>query len=307
MNSISGKIVVRESGLGIPNLVVVAYDVDPSSEATEEVAPGSAGPHPAIVALHGPGSLADRIGSAITDEDGAFELTYADDAFKVGDAHERRPDILLMVLAPEDAVAAPDSGVLFTSRTVREDAGRTEQFVIRLPTQQLELAGVLSPPRPFRLPEALADPGSTTEARRSPSAGATPVVFLSYASADRARVIPIVRALEKAGVEVWIDVSDIPGGANYGLEIAQRIKDCAALVIACSAQALASRNVRQEIQLAWKYQRPYLPLCLEATTFPPEIEYWLEGSQWVEILDRPEEEWLSDVLRALGQLPAFLR
>ena len=126
-------------------------------------------------------------------------------------------------------------------------------------------------------------------------------VFLSYASADLERALSLARALERAGARVWLDRSGIPGGVSYGPEIAAAIKTSGALVLCCSAAAFASRNVRQEVTLAWKHERPILPLLLEPAQLPEELEYWLEGSQWIELLDRPDENWLPEVLRALGR------
>lgn len=100
-----------------------------------------------------------------------------------------------------------------------------------------------------------------------------PYVFVSYASADRARIEPLVAALTRAGISVWLDQSAIEGGANYAMEIAEGIERCAALMLMCSAASFASRNVRQEIALGWKYERPYVPLLLEPVTIPKEIEY----------------------------------
>ncbi len=77
--------------------------------------------------------------------------------------------------------------------------------------------------------------------------GGPPYVFVSYASADRDRVLPIVAALRRASVPVWIDQSGIPGGANYGAETNDGIKGATALVLLCIPASLASRNVRQEI------------------------------------------------------------
>lgn len=88
---------------------------------------------------------------------------------------------------------------------------------------------------------------------------------------------------------------------NYGVEIVQSIRNCAVLLIACTATAMASRNVKQEIQLAWKYQRPYLPLLLEPVAFPDEVEYWLEGCQWIEIAAHAEAAWLPQALDALAR------
>ncbi len=54
-----------------------------------------------------------------------------------------------------------------------------------------------------------------------------------------------------------------------------------------SAASMRSGNVKQEIQLAWHYRRPYLPLLLDESirgSYPGQIQYWLEGCQWIEVL-----------------------
>lgn len=132
-------------------------------------------------------------------------------------------------------------------------------------------------------------------------------VFVSYASLDVDRVLPIASELEAHGVTVWRDGDRILGGDNYGQAIVDGIEHCKALMLMCSAASMRSRNVKQEIQLAWHYQRPYLPLLLDDTigrTYPKQVQYWLEGCQWIEVLDRPAGEWLPAVLRALERVQA---
>ncbi|HUZ84265.1 MAG TPA: AAA family ATPase, partial [Gaiellales bacterium] len=126
-----------------------------------------------------------------------------------------------------------------------------------------------------------------------------PYVFVSYASADRDRVLPLVERLEAVGVAVWIDRDGIHGGENYARVISDAIKDAAALVLMASPASLASRNVRQELALGWRYERPYLPLLLDPIEIPDDLAYWLEGSQWIELLDHPADRWLADVAQAL--------
>lgn len=135
MNSISGKIVLKESGLGIPDLLVVVYDVDPGTRP-EEIIGGA------------PDIAADRLGAVITDQTGGFELTYEDDAFRIRNPDERRPDLFLMVFAPEEAGTDLISRLLFTSLMVRQNAGRTEQYLIQLTAEQLEKAGIPLPTTP---------------------------------------------------------------------------------------------------------------------------------------------------------------
>lgn len=127
-------------------------------------------------------------------------------------------------------------------------------------------------------------------------------VFLSYASKDREQVLRIAELLRAEGVAIWVDRHAIMGGTAWGTEIAQGIAGCKALALFSSEAALQSRNVKQEVQLAWKYQRPYLPLLLDRTPIPPQMEYFLEGWQWIDVLDQPPEVWMPQVLRALDRL-----
>jgi hypothetical protein len=127
-------------------------------------------------------------------------------------------------------------------------------------------------------------------------------VFLSYASADRERALHVADALQAAGVPSWLDQQAIAGGSSWGSEIVEGIKGCAALLILCSNAAMQSRNVKQEIQLAWRFERAYVPVLLEPVEFPEHVLYFLEGWQWVEILDQPQQVWLPVLLKALARL-----
>lgn len=127
-------------------------------------------------------------------------------------------------------------------------------------------------------------------------------VFISYSRRDVAEVQRIARHLESTGVSVWVDTDEIEGGTNYGLKISRGIQDCKVLMLMCSNASMQSRNVKQEIQLAWRYERPYVPLLLESINFPEQIEYWLEGWQWIEVLGASPEKWLPKVVQSLGHL-----
>lgn len=140
-------------------------------------------------------------------------------------------------------------------------------------------------------------------AHRSDNVAANGVdLFISYSSLDAGRVLFIANQLQQAGISVWIDRNKIPGGAVYGPEIVRGIKQCRMFALMCSDAAVRSRNVNQEVLLAWKYQKPCLPLLLAPISFPEQIEYWVEGRQWVEILEHPPEMWLQRVQQTLKLL-----
>lgn len=103
--------------------------------------------------------------------------------------------------------------------------------------------------------------------------------------------------LQELGIHVSVDRHGIAAGSAWSSEIVQSIRGCAALLIACTPSAIESRNVRQEIQLAWKYNRPYVPLILEPTDYPPDVEYQLEGCPRVDLLDHGAETWTPPLLQ----------
>lgn len=131
-----------------------------------------------------------------------------------------------------------------------------------------------------------------------------PEVFISYSSRDRSAILGIRNRLESAGVTTWIDTSFIDGGQNYGPAIGEGIRSCRVLLLCCSASSMRSRNVGQEIALAWRYDRQILPLLIDDTVliaggFPEQLEYWLEGHQWIEALPPSSDRWFPQLLRSL--------
>jgi len=135
-----------------------------------------------------------------------------------------------------------------------------------------------------------------------PESATRPYAFLSYASADRERALGIADLLEQHQTAVWIDRRSIAGDASWSAEIVRGVRGCTAFVVLCSPASMASENVQQEIQLAWESKRRILPLLLQPMEMPETIAYALAGRQWVELLDRPQQQWLPDALRALTGL-----
>ena len=124
-------------------------------------------------------------------------------------------------------------------------------------------------------------------------------VFISYASADRGRVLAVADRLAAAGVSVWVDRQRIEGATRWTEEIVNGIEACKVLILVCSDASMRSWAVKQELQLAGECQKALLPLILEPSRFPAQMRFFLAGWQWIEVLDRPEEQWLPEVMRSL--------
>jgi len=133
VNTISGRVILKESGVGIPNLLVALF----SAVATIPAPPGA----PPSIGVFQPNV---RLGSVLTGDDGSFTLTYEDASFQSG-AQSNRPSVQLEVLAPEEPGISPDALLLYSSVIVRQHAGAMEQYIIRLTTAQLQKAGITLP------------------------------------------------------------------------------------------------------------------------------------------------------------------
>jgi len=135
MNKVTGKVILHETGVGIPNLVVTVYDVDSDTLPREAIQSKQASLVNFWEQLQG-----DRLGSVLTDQDGAFVLEYEDKEVK-----EERPDLLLFVTAPEGPGLDGCSPVLHVSCGIRQNAGRIESYLVRLTAEELKGAGVPLP------------------------------------------------------------------------------------------------------------------------------------------------------------------
>ncbi|WP_162055912.1 hypothetical protein [Pontibacter pamirensis] len=124
MNTVFGSIIVRETGRGVPNLMVAAFDV--SSQVTTAVAPEDEWM---------------RLASAITDSDGKFKMEYAE--ANTEGADRRRVQLLLTVFPPEETAGARQP--LFIAPTVRKNASPCEAYQIRIPANDLEMNGIALP------------------------------------------------------------------------------------------------------------------------------------------------------------------
>ncbi len=196
-NRLHGKIVADSTGVGIPDLLVVAMDFDAlrwaQTAPSQQPPPATHVPNPRpkpeapIESVHDALALLEqapfneaaqpqRLGSVLTRADGSFELVYHDDLFRDDDASanqqvaDRRPDVILLVLAPDRPGKNGEGRTLrerliFHTQPIRFEAGRTESYIIRIGEERLAafnvpLSGsdgtvVLADPEQYRAARAL--------------------------------------------------------------------------------------------------------------------------------------------------------
>src|SRR4029453_19658247 len=97
-------------------------------------------------------------------------------------------------------------------------------------------------------------------------------VFFSYARADKARVAPLVAAMEGKGWSVWWD-PDISPGQEFDDQIEAEIEAALAVLVVWTPTSVASRWVRGEareaaernILVPGRFERARPPRALRAT------------------------------------------
>jgi hypothetical protein len=78
-----------------------------------------------------------------------------------------------------------------------------------------------------------------------------PMIFLSYASPDRDRVMPHYLHLKQQGYNPWIDRQKLLGGQNWDHEIRKALASAAIIVMFISSNSINRRGyVQREIRLA---------------------------------------------------------
>jgi hypothetical protein len=214
MNQVSGKVLLRETGAGIPDLLVEIYDVDPATKPEEVIyAGGATGIRPPAFSsiVSQPNLLSDRLGCVPTGAGGAFALKYNDAEFRRRNPEEQRPDLLLVVRAPDEMDGMTD-GLLHVSRDIRQGAGSREAYIIRIPAQRLAAAGI---PAPGGLaveeeddPDAVIQQVRRSVSRRAKVQQEVQKIATEHVAAERARVAEVEEQVERRLLEKLTGVPD---------------------------------------------------------------------------------------------------
>ena len=129
-------------------------------------------------------------------------------------------------------------------------------------------------------------------------------VFISYASQDAASADAVCVGLERRGLRCWIAPRDVMPGTLYADAIVRALNTAKIFVLLLSQHAVGSAHVGKEVERASSKQRPILALRMDAASLTPALEYFLSGSQWVDVSPGGLEAALTKVAEAIRALLA---
>lgn len=133
-------------------------------------------------------------------------------------------------------------------------------------------------------------------------------IFISYASTDRERIIPIVQILERSGWSVWWD-RKIPIGRTFDEVIEEAIDAAKCVIVVWTHSSVTSKWVRTE---AGEGERRgiLIPILLDDTSIPLAFRR-IETAQlfdWDGVsLDHPEIGILMEAVRTSMEKPPLTR
>jgi len=126
-------------------------------------------------------------------------------------------------------------------------------------------------------------------------------VFVSYARSDKARVAPLVAAIEAKGWSVWWDPQIVPG-QEFDRLIARELTAAAAVLVVWTPDSVTSRWVRGEAREG--AERDILvPVRFDGASLPMDVRafHTTDFDGWKEDPDSPQ---VQEVLRALSAMIA---
>ena len=123
-------------------------------------------------------------------------------------------------------------------------------------------------------------------------------VFVSYARSDRARVEPLVAAIEAEGWSVWWD-RDIAAGQEFDRRISAELKSASAVVVLWTPRSVESRWVRGEARDGAE-RGILVPVRLDAAELPIDVRA-LHTTDLDDWRGDPQAPQVQSVLRALRE------
>ena len=117
-------------------------------------------------------------------------------------------------------------------------------------------------------------------------------VFLSYASQDADAARHIGESMRAAGLEVWLDQSELRGGDAWDHKIRQQIKDCALFVPVISANTVSRPEGYFRLEWALAEQRSHMiarnkafivPVCIDSTAHSGDVPESFMRAQWTRL------------------------
>lgn len=109
-----------------------------------------------------------------------------------------------------------------------------------------------------------------------------PSAFISHSSLDASTAQELCSRLESKGVKCWIAPRDVTPGNPYADEIVRGIEGCTSLILLSTPNSIASDNVMNELEQAFRLHRAILTIMVKGATVSRQLGYYIARLHWLE-------------------------
>ena len=120
-------------------------------------------------------------------------------------------------------------------------------------------------------------------------------VFISYSSLNKAQADAVVSDFENNGIRCWYAPRDIMPGQEWVTAIHEAINSCKLFVLIYTDSSNESKQVANEVALAFNSGKTLIPFKLSDTQMSSELEYYLTRVHWLDAVDPPLLESIANL------------
>ena len=115
-------------------------------------------------------------------------------------------------------------------------------------------------------------------------------VFVSYSTKNKSVADQIVTALEDGGITCWYAPRNIKPGQEWVSAINEAIEEAKIFLLLYTDESNASRQVANEVALAFNAGKKMIPFRLSEAPMSNEIRYYLTRVHWLDAVGKPLEQ-----------------
>ena len=112
-------------------------------------------------------------------------------------------------------------------------------------------------------------------------------VFISYSSLNKNVADTVVSNFEQHGIRCWYAPRDIMPGQEWVTAIHEAINSCKLFVLIYTDSSNESKQVANEVALAFNSGKTLIPFRLSDTEMSTELEYYLTRVHWLDAVNPP--------------------
>lgn len=125
------------------------------------------------------------------------------------------------------------------------------------------------------------------------------MVFISYSSKNADLADAMVAYLEKKGITCWYAPRNIEPGSEWVPAIKSALQTTKVFVLLYTHQSNESRQVMNEVALAFNAGKTMVPYCATDEKMNDELEYYLTRVHWLNAVNKPQVECFEELSKLI--------